>query len=156
MKNIITFIIILVLLSACSSVTKSEPYTLSNKDKEIINSYLESNLVNPIKEGKIISVYDVLGSDRNRNEIYIWTIIEEAYIKGESVKRTSGLSQPLVLIMEENGNIIVKEHKAPRDGTKFNSDIDGLFPKDVREKITNYNQRNLQEQLDEKINLMYQ
>ncbi|RHW36008.1 hypothetical protein D1B31_18135 [Neobacillus notoginsengisoli] len=157
MNKYIPFLIILLLFTGCSK-NQGEPYSLSDKDRENINSYLELNFFNPrLKNGKIISVFDVLGSNKNQNEIYVWILIEEVYIEGGQVKRTTGLSQPLVIkVEEENGEIIVKGNKSPRDGEKFNSDINNLFPVKIREIISTYNKEHLEKQLEDKIKMRYQ
>lgn len=151
MKYFFLFLVAVLLITGCSNQSKGEPYTLSIKDNENINSYLEVNLIKPIKEGEINSVFEVLGSNKNRDEVYVWALLEEVYVEGGAVKHTSGLSLPLVLEVEEwNGEIMVKKHKAPRDGEKFNSDINKLFPKNVRETISTFDRGYLEKQLEDK------
>lgn len=142
----------LLLITGCGSKGNSNSsFSISKEDNKTIELYINENLIKPNSGGKILSAHEVLGSDKEAGEIYVWTIVQEFINKGDGFEKTSGLSQPLVLKVEEtDGSLKIFNHKAPRDGNDYPNDIKNLFPKEVRNKIANFNNQKLIEELDDK------
>lgn len=142
----------LLMIIACESKAKpSIPFLITKEDNQTINSYINENLSKPNSGGEIYSVHEILGSDKEAGEIYIWTILQEVYKNGDHFKSTSGLSLPIVLHVEEGKEgLKIVNYNSPRDGSDYPKDIKKLFPKDVRNKIYKHKNEELIKEFDDK------
>lgn len=134
----------MIMESVYQSINKEE----NRADEAFIKRYLEENIGIAAFGGKVFCAYDVLGEKREGiiiNE-YLWALCLEYYLKDENLKEGSGISLPVALAIEEQGQIV--SHRIPRDGSYYGPDIREIFPKKYHVKIfpqapdyLEYNQR---------------
>lgn len=99
-----------------------------------IKNYLESHIEIPSFGGKMFCAYQFFGIDKNgvKDNIYLWTLCMEYYIKNNSLLKGTGVSLPVVLISQ--GNKIL-EHKKPVDGQGYGESIRLIFPKKYHKTV---------------------
>lgn len=105
-----------------------------------ITAYLDDNLLSPNFGGKIFTAHEILGA--NAEEIYVWVYAQEFYKQNNVLKKGTGISCPIVLIIDlQNGQeISILDHKQPRDGSYYSQDIKTMFPRKVQEAISRIHQ----------------
>lgn len=152
MKKVLILLFLLLLLWACDDSYTSEHsnYNISNQEIGSIKEYINNHLIKPIKEGEVHSAIEILGSNTTNKEIYIWVIAQEFYLEGGSQKRTSGVSLPVVLeVRKEENEFQVLNHKTPGEGNEYLTDVEKMFPKEIRERIKDYDTTELTKRLED-------
>lgn len=128
--------LLLLFLAGCS---QSTAITISDENHQEIEKYLRDEVMDPNFGGKNFSAYEVLGSDQDKGEIYIWAFIQEYYEEGNGIEEGTGMSVPMVLKLDQSQNSFkVLSHTLPRDGNYYAEDIKDLFPKKAEKKIFDY------------------
>ena len=146
-------VLLLILLFTGFRYTKNEPnkLELSRSDEKEIEEYINT-LNNPGMGGEMNSAFELLGKNDEKGELYLWIASQEYFRKDEDqpLESTSGVSMPLLLKVIKEEALVIKGHKAPREGIFYNKDVKRMFPKDVREKMSIYDSENLFKELDER------
>jgi hypothetical protein len=117
----------------------------------LIKNYLEENVGIATFGGKVFCAYEVLGEEKKGTTIneYLWVLCREYYLENDNLKEGSGISLPVALIIQEGeSGYKVINHKIPRDGNYYGTDIREIFPEEYHAKIfpqppdyLEYNQR---------------
>ena len=132
MKIITLYLLISLTLLGCQKVE------ITKNEKLILLEYLKSKLIQPAFGGKIYGDLTIL--KKTNNEIYVWTILQEYYIKNNRYKEGTGISLPLKIkiknwpIKSES----IESVQKPRDGSLYSDDISKLFPKEIHDEILNF------------------
>lgn len=128
------------ILTGCNSTPKDASNTLkiTEEDNKVIQEYLDTrtdDISAPYSGGKMYSAYKVLGTDSDK--VYVWMLKYE-YIK-QHKELTNGVSIPIVLYIESNGNTIeIKKHKIAGNGVEDDyKDRKRLFPQNIRDEMIN-------------------
>jgi uncharacterized protein YrzB (UPF0473 family) len=124
--------------------------------EEALFNLLENKIFQPSQNGKVFSVYEVLGENNfdNRKTLYIWALCKEYIKKGDTLEEEGGLSIPLAVTLfaqDENHNKVLA-YQVPQDGEDYWSSIEKIFPQKLHDKISKRqgNIEDLQEVLKEK------
>ena len=150
MGLVLGVVVVLMLVLGYQYVTSGNSFSLSNGDQEVINRYLNEEVMDPNFGGEVFSVYEVLQSNRDAGEIYIWALIEEYYETDTGLEPGTGMSVPMVLHVEQNGDLFeITNHTSPRDGSYYPEDIKTLFPRRIQSKINDYPSKNMEGLVDE-------
>lgn len=130
---------------------KKANLSLSKAEKEIIGEYLNNEIMSPVFNGEVFSAFEVFGSNINRNEIYLWALLQEHYEKDGVNQKGTGISVPLVLKANMNHeHFEILEHSMPRDGSNYSKDIKTLFPVEFHSQLADF-QMNRIEDLQKRI-----
>lgn len=153
---IIGAVLILMLTIWYQNLVVRSDFSLSNGDKQEISQYLNEEVMDPNLNGQVYSVYEVLQSNQDIGEVYIWAYIQEYYESDALLESGTGMSLPMVLHVERVGDSLeVKSHVLPRDGSYYSEDIKTLFPRRIQNKIHDYpskNMENLVVEIENKVN----
>jgi hypothetical protein len=118
--------LLILLLAGCS---QSGSIAVTEKDKQEIKRYIRQEVMSPNFGGEIFSAYEILESDENKGELYLWALIQEYYKEGTGIEQGTGMSVPMVLKIDQNKDSFkVISHTLPRDGSLYAEDIKNLFP----------------------------
>jgi hypothetical protein len=118
--------LLILLLAGCS---QSGSIAVTEKDKQEIERYIRKEVMSPNFGGEIFSAYEILGSDENKGELYLWALIQEYYKEGTGVEQGTGMSVPMVLKIDQSKDSFkVISHTLPRDGSLYAEEIKNLFP----------------------------
>jgi hypothetical protein len=118
---------------------KNKSITVSDNEKNVIENYLNNNILEPQFGGKVISAFEILGSNKDNGEIYLWALITEYHMDENNLVTGTGSSGPIVLNVEKIDNRLkVNSHDQPRDGSYYGEDIKKMFPLLTHNKIYNY------------------
>ncbi|MCM3666586.1 hypothetical protein M3204_19375 [Mesobacillus subterraneus] len=118
--------LLILLLAGCS---QSGSIAVTEKDKQEIERYIRQEVMSPNFGGEIFSAYEILGSDENKGELYLWALIQEYYKEGTGIEQGTGMSVPMVLKIDQSKDSFeVISHTLPRDGSLYAEDIKNLFP----------------------------
>jgi hypothetical protein len=118
---------------------KQNTIKISNNDKLSIESYLNKNILKPNFGGKIISAFEILGTSKENNEIYVWALVTEYYKEDNDLVLGTSSSGPIVLsVKNANNTLIITDFTKPRDGSYYSKDIEKLFPILIQDKIEKY------------------
>ncbi|WP_026675295.1 hypothetical protein [Alkalihalobacterium bogoriense] len=135
--------------------TAGDSATFENKsipeiNEQIVEKYLSEEVMNPNFGGEIFVAYEILESDKNKGEIYLWALIEEYYKKDEDIETGSGMSVPIVLSVRghNNDSLEILSHSIPREGS-YPEDIKEMFPKKIQNKILNYSSNHIGDLIEE-------
>jgi len=134
---IIIFLIIFSYITYKNQSIKSD-LTQPRLEKKI-NNYLEENIVNSSSGGKIFCSHKFLGAEEKIYKIhaYLWIICQKYYLTENSIKKGSGISEPIALILKNNDqNYIIIGDKQPIDVGWGYSSIKKIFPFMCRKKIS--------------------
>lgn len=147
---VIGAVIVLMLVLGYQNLLVRNSFSLSNGDQQVINLYLSEEVMDPNFGGEVFSVYEVLQSNKDAGEIYIWALIEEYYETDTGLEPGTGMSVPMVLHVEQNGDLLeISNHTLPRDGSYYPEDIKTLFPRRIQSKINDYPSKNMEGLVDE-------
>ncbi|MBB6452642.1 hypothetical protein HNQ94_001088 [Salirhabdus euzebyi] len=131
------FLFLCLLLMGCT--VQAENLSLSESDRHIMETYLTNDVMKPNFGGNVYSAYEILDSNKEKGEVYLWALIEEYYVEGEKVDLGSGMSVPMVLHVKiDQGTLQILDHTLPQDGSYYTEDVKKLFPKNTHNKIFNY------------------
>jgi len=131
---------------------KQKTAPIGTTDRDFIETYLDTKVMEPSYGGRIFSSYKVFLEEGDK--IYVWAFMQEKYKKDGSMLPGSGWSVPLVLnIGNVSGNKTVISHTAPRDGELFSKDIETLFPEKIRNEVLNFTGSEEMQKLEEKSRL---
>ena len=149
-------IILLFIIAGCQSQGNSNNISIADSDKQIIETYLNEEVMAPNFGGNIFSAHEVLQTDKYQEEIYVWALIMECFSTDDGLEKGTGMSVPMVLYFDqaEGDEIKVINHTIPRDGSYYQEDIKKLFPRNIQSKIFDYSSRHmnkLSEDLDSKV-----
>jgi hypothetical protein len=138
MKNkLIVLIIIILLISGFvvyknkKNINQTSLVKESSSEDLQIEEYLDTNILNPEYGGKIFCVFHKYGSKEINNKIsyYLWTYCEEYYKKGNQILMGSGVSMPVRLNIEKDGNNLkIIGFNKPTDGEEYAKSIKEMFP----------------------------
>ncbi len=108
-------------------------------------------------DGNVYSVFEILHADKKAGEIYVWALIQEYYKTETDLENGTGMSVPMVLHVEKNGeDLQILGHTLPRDGSYYSGDIKVLFPKSIQSKIISYSSKYIEELMDELEYVVYE
>ncbi|MDF2946419.1 MAG: hypothetical protein K0S51_1098 [Bacillales bacterium] len=123
---------------------KNKSINVSNSDKLVIEDYLNNNILKPQFGGKVISAFEILGSNKDNGEIFLWALLTEYYMDGNNLEMGTGRSGPIVLNVELiDDHIKIKGYVQPRDGSYYSKDIEKMFPLLTHNKIYNYSSKHI-------------
>lgn len=112
-------------------------YYLNEDDREIILHYLDNKLIPPSFGGEFTSSFKLLGT--GDGEIYVWTQLQEYYEENEKMEKGTGMSAPVVLMVDRSGEgLEIIGNKIPRNGKYYGTDIKSLFPRRLHAKIFSF------------------
>lgn len=78
MKRIFLLVFMAILLAGCAKSDQVDVnYTISKQDEALIEEYINQNLYEPVSDAKIHSIFEVLGSNMSKGELYLWVIVQE-------------------------------------------------------------------------------
>ncbi len=147
---IIGAVVVLVLILGYQNLISGNSFSITNGDQQVINRYLNEQVMDPNFGGEVFSVYEVLQSNQETGEIYIWAFIQEYYESDTGLESGTGMSVPMVLYVDQNGESLeIKSHTFPRDGSYYPEDIKILFPRRIRSKIHDYPSKHMDGLVDE-------
>ncbi|MCR3954937.1 MAG: hypothetical protein NUK57_01495 [Gudongella sp.] len=145
LKLIFLFTLLLLLTMGCTS----REIQLSDLDKTVIENYIRSEYRTGGSLGNTFVAVDILGSDRNKEEVYIWALIEEYSFGETSAEVESGASLPFVLEVDMDDGFAIAGSRIPRDGSMFSEDVKNLFPEGLHGKILDYPSEHIEALADE-------
>lgn len=152
---IIGAVVVLVVVLGYQNLIAENSFSLSNGDQQVINRYLNEQVMDPNFGGEVFSVYEVLQSNHETGEIYIWAFIQEYYESDTGLESGTGMSVPMVLYVEQNEESLeIKSHTLPRDGSYYPEDIKTLFPRRIRSEIHDYPSKHMDGLVDEMENVL--
>ena len=133
-------IILLLIVHGCQYQESVDSISITVSDKQIIETYLNEEVMAPNFGGNVFSAHDILQADRHKEEIYIWALIMEFYNTGAGLEKGTGMSLPMILQFDqvEGDEIRIINHTVPRDGSFYQEDIEKLFPENIQTKIFRY------------------
>ncbi|WP_079504431.1 hypothetical protein [Mesobacillus jeotgali] len=136
MKSLLLCGMLLILLAGC---TQSGSIPVTAEDQQEIEKYIRQEVMSANFGGEIFSAYEILGSDHEKSELYIWALIEEYYREGTNIEQGTGMSVPMVLKVDQTESPLkVLSHTEPRDGSFYAADIKDMFPYYAEKKALNY------------------
>ncbi|WNF38379.1 hypothetical protein RJD24_08145 [Bacillaceae bacterium IKA-2] len=128
----------------------SENNAISVIEEQVVENYLTEEVMNSNFGGEIFVAYEILETNKNKGEIYLWALIEKYYKKGKNTEMGSGMSVPIVLsVSEHNDSLEILSHSLPRDGSYYSEDIKELFPKKIQDKILGYSSNHIGDLIEE-------
>jgi hypothetical protein len=137
--------IVLVLFAAVSCTTSDRDKVASTSGmladelcRDVVVSYLEANVGSAAFDGHVICAFQVLGSAKGagQQELYLWTLCQEFYLKAGDLQEGSGVSAPIALTVDmHTDGCRPVDHRMPRDGSLYAQDIRDLFPLSVRAQM---------------------
>ncbi len=129
----------------------SENNAISVIDEQVVEKYLSEEVMNTNFGGEIFVSYEILETDKNEGEIYLWALIQEYYEKGGALEEGSGMSVPIVLSVNvhNNDSLEILSHSLPRDGSYHSEDIKEMFPKKIQNKILEYSSNHIGDLIEE-------
>lgn len=146
---LLTVISFCIVIGCDREANSNKSYLLSAADHTIIETYINHHLADEDDE-HVLSVHEVLGSNKGTGEIYVWIMVEGYTKNVHRIEKTSGLSQPVLLkVSDKNGRLEIIDHTTPRDGDHYPKDIKKMFPDFVIDKFGNI-EENLRKELEEK------
>ena len=126
-------LISLLAIAACNNKNQG----LSERDSEIMQKYLDEQVMQPFFGGKIFSSYKVF--KKEDNYIYIWAYMQEYYKKDDKIEPGSGWSVPMVIYFEEKPTEVnIKNLFTPKDGDKYTKGIQTHFPEEIQKQILDF------------------
>lgn len=132
-RSFILGMIGLLLLTGCSNSAVTE------EDRMEIERYISQEVMDPNFGGEVFNAYEILATNGEKGEIYLWALIEEYYKEGAEVEQGSGMSVPMVLKVDRSeGAFKVISHTLPRDGSFYADDIKEMFPYFAEIKALDY------------------
>jgi hypothetical protein len=135
MRHVIFHVTFVVLLLAGCSLNS----TVTEEDGQEIERYVRQEVMSPNFDGKIFSAHEILVTNEEKGEIYLWALIEEYYKEGTEVEQGSGMSVPMVLKVDHSGDSLkVISHTLPRDGSYYADDVKDMFPYFAELKALDY------------------
>jgi hypothetical protein len=146
----VKFLMVLLLLLFLEGCSQASAITITDENHQEIENYLLHEVMNPTFGGENFTAYEVLGSDQEKGEIYIWAFIQEYYRKGSGIEEGTGMSVPMVVKLDQSGNSFkVGSHTLPRDGSLYADDLKDLFPKLAERKALDYPSRYITKLVEE-------
>ncbi|ADU29121.1 hypothetical protein [Evansella cellulosilytica] len=151
----------LALLFGCEETTEESVsnIVISADDAKVIEKYLTEEIMTPNFGGAVFAEYEILETENDVEEIYLWALIQEYYQKGEVIEEGSGMSVPIVLsVRKESQSTKIVSHSLPRDGSYFTDDIKEMFPRHIQNKIFEYGSEHISKlikDLEEKVKESY-
>jgi hypothetical protein len=138
-------------LTTAGDSTTSENNAISVIDEQVVEKYLSEEVMNSNFGGEIFVAYEILETDKNEGEIYLWALIQEYYEEGEALETGSGMSVPIVLSVSvhNNDSLEISSHSLPRDGSYYSEDIKEMFPKKIQNKILGYSSNHIGDLIEE-------
>ena len=98
----------------------------------------------------MFTTYEILGTDLNAAEVYLWALIEEYYQEGGNLEQGTGMSVPMVLHAEKNTQSFkILKHTLPGDGSNYIDDIKTMFPSKLHNKIVDYDVNHISKLIEE-------
>lgn len=100
-------------------------------ENQLIENYLNGNVLKPEYSGNVFCVYHKYGSEEKNDEVYyyLWTYCEEYYRKNSKIIMGSGVSMPVKLIaVKNNDKIQINGFDKPKDGEEYPKSIKEMFP----------------------------
>lgn len=162
MKKIIfillfVFSIIILLITFILKSNKESYITNYDNLYDVAIKYLESNDNDYYKEESdyklFISHKDFgITEDNKYKYAYMWILIDSYYVKDNKLYRGSASSMPYKFTFKDNK---VVKYDIPKDGTYYTSSIKEMFPKNLCNKILNYDYEELNLQNDIKVKEHY-
>jgi len=148
-------LILLLLTVGCQNAATTNHVSFSDKDTQVIEEYLNREVMEPSFGGEVFSAYEILGTDDNAEKIYIWALILEYYKTDTALEVGTGMSLPMVLHVEQTEDSLqISSHTMPRDGSYYQEDVETLFPNNIQSKIFDYPSKHidkLSDELDNKV-----
>jgi|GEM_PF-1388539 hypothetical protein len=145
-KLIFLFTLLLLLTVGCTS----REIQLSDVDRTVIENYIRTEYRTGGSLGNTLVAVDILGSDRRKEEIYIWALIEEYSFGDAGAEVESGASLPFVLEVDTGDDgFSVAGSRIPRDGSMFSEDVENIFPDGLHDKILDYSNEHIDALVDE-------
>ena len=130
-------IIVLTSLAYMLSCGGEQGQSLTQKDNDAIEKYLDEKMMNPEFGGKVFSSYEVFKTTDDK--IYLWAYLQEYYKKDNAVVTGSGWSVPSALSIEfSTEGLKILNHKVPCDGENYSNDIKSMFPDDIQQEIFDF------------------
>lgn len=132
-RNVLGLLVLILLLAGCSNTAVSE------EDGQEIERYIRQEVMSPNFGGEIFTAYEILASNEEKGEIYLWALIMEYYKEGADVEQGTGMSVPMILKVDRSeGAFKVTGHTLPRDGSFYADDIKDMFPYFAELKALDY------------------
>ncbi len=144
----------ILLCSGCQFKVQSQPADYSSADilsEEIINDYLIENIGITGFGGEVFCAHELMDAQPGKDGvIYVWALCQEYYLMQGSATDGSGISLPVALQTQQNGNKVeIIGFLIPRDGSYYGPDVREIFPKRTwpqimpqnEDEINQYNSR---------------
>jgi len=160
--------ILILLLVACQSNQQNSANSFGGIEQvENIEAYLETNIGLSGFGGEVFCDYEPLNAEQGEGDnIYLWAMCLEYYLKQGKLTLGSGISLPVVLQIERiNDHYEIVRHLSPGDGSFFGQDVRVSFPKSAwpqimpesEDDISEYNSRaeRLEKKIEEKARYYY-
>jgi len=148
MKNYKLFIL-LTLLILLTTACRSSEIELSDVDKTVVENYIRSEYRTGGSLGSTLVAVDILGSDKTKEEVYIWALIQEYSFAEADAEIESGASLPFVLEVDVDEVFAIVGSRIPRDGSMFSEDVKNIFPDELQEEILDYSNDHIDALVDE-------
>ncbi|MGM0396431.1 MAG: hypothetical protein ACQEP4_05185 [Bacillota bacterium] len=145
-KIVLLLIVLTIFMSGCSV----GEIPLSEVDKTVIENYIRDEYRTGGVAGNTFVAIDILGSDKSKEEVYIWALIEEYSFGGTDANLESGASLPFVLEVDIDNDVMeITKSRIPGDGSIFTENVRELFPKELHSKILDYSSDHIEDLMDE-------
>jgi len=126
-------------------------------EKSFGNEHIEKSIINYLLSEKRFSwktkensfnfcSIENLGEEKDLFPVYIWAYCSEYILENNNIRNVSGSSGPLEINYPNElsyYNISRFSYRAPRDGSYYGEDVKEIFPKDVQEKIFNFDRNHI-------------
>lgn len=150
-KIVLLLIVLTIFTSGCSA----GEIPLSEVDKTVIENYIRDEYRTGGSVGNTFVMIDILGSDKSREEVYIWALIEEYSFNETGANLDSGASLPFVLEVDTEDDVVeITKSRIPGDGSIFTENVRELFPKGLHSKILDYSSEHIDDliaEMEEKV-----
>ncbi len=148
-------VLLLIILTIFTSGCSAGEIPLSDVDKTVIENYIRDEYRTGGSVGNTFVIIDILGSDKSKEEVYIWALIEEHSFGGTDANLESGASLPFVLEVDREDDLIeITKSRIPGDGSIFTENVRELFPKELHSKILDYSSEHIDDliaEMEEKV-----
>ncbi|MDE5416124.1 hypothetical protein [Alkalihalobacterium chitinilyticum] len=146
----ISLIFVILIAVGCQHSEATGQWKLSENEEMVIEQYLTKEVLQPNFGGEMFTTYEILGTDLNASEVYLWALIEEYYQEGGNLEQGTGMSVPMVLHAEKNTQSFkILKHTLPGDGSNYIDDIKTMFPSKLHNKIVDYDVNHISKLIDE-------
>ena len=101
-----------------------------------VEAYLEANVGIASFGGQVFCAHEVLDAQQSADrQLFLWALCLEYKLEQGVLQPGSGVSGPVMLQLEEQGELNIVSFSVPRDGAYYGPDIRAIFPRGTWDQI---------------------